>query len=131
MKSSDLNKGRTYFYIVILFSLAVLAYSLWILYDSYTAYLEGRTGNFYMGLVIGAIGIGLAISSLTTLRKRIIMIQTMEPRTVTVEFCNKCQYKKIRKFKKGDYVHKKTKKCPQCGTNLVISEIYVEAKKKS
>ena len=128
MKGSNLSKGRTYFYIVAFFSLGVLAYSLWILYDSYTSYLEGRIGNFYMGLVIAVIGIGLAISSLTTLRKRVGMLQAKETRTITTEFCQKCSYKKIRKFKTGDYVHKRVKKCSQCGGDLIISSIYVEGK---
>ncbi|KON28560.1 hypothetical protein AC481_01390 [miscellaneous Crenarchaeota group archaeon SMTZ-80] len=126
----DRERGRTYFYIVALFSMGILIYSFYILYNSLTSYQEGQTENLYIGIVVAIIGIGLAFSSLTTLRKRAIMMKEMDKKVLTVEFCDKCSFKKVRLFEKGDYVNKKIGKCTQCNSELSINAIYLEDKKE-
>ncbi|MCW3975652.1 MAG: hypothetical protein NWE86_05345 [Candidatus Bathyarchaeota archaeon] len=126
----DRERGRTYFYIVALFSMGILIYSFYILYNSLTSYQEGQTENLYIGIVVAIIGIGLAFSSLTTLRKRAIMLKEMEKKVLAVEFCDKCSFKKVRLFEKGDYVNKKIGKCTQCNSELSINAIYLEDKKE-
>ncbi len=108
--------------------MGVLLYSLYILYSSLSSYKEGHAENFYIGIVIGIMGIGLAISSLTTLRKRIFMLKAMGKQVVTVEFCDKCSFNKVRLFEKGDYINKKIGKCTQCDGDLFITAIYLEDK---
>lgn len=44
--------------------------------------------------------------------------------TVVIE-CNKCKAKELRKFKKGDFVHKVLRKC-SCGGKLKITKIFYE-----
>lgn len=110
--------------------MGILVYSFYILYNSLTSYQEGQTENLYIGIVVAIIGIGLAFSSLTTLRKRAIMMKEMDKKVLTVEFCDKCSFKKVRLFEKGDYVNKKIGKCTQCNSELLINAIYLEDKKE-
>lgn len=110
--------------------MGILIYSFYILYNSLTSYQEGQTENLYIGIVVAIIGIGLAFSSLTTLRKRAIMMKEMDKKVLTVEFCDKCSFKKVRLFEKGDYVNKKIGKCTQCNSELSINAIYLEDKKE-
>ncbi len=53
--------------------------------------------------------------------------EALEPKLVTVLRCPKCGYERRRSFTKGDYIGKTTgEKCPKCGTDMVIYEIYAE-----
>ncbi len=110
--------------------MGVLLYSIYILYNSLSSYGEGQTENLYIGMVVAIIGIGLAISSLTTLRKRTMLLKNLEKKVLTIEFCKKCSFKKVRLFEQGDYVNKKLGKCTQCDGDLYITEIYLEDKEK-
>ena len=98
--------GGTYLYLAVLFSLLVLAYSLWVLYSSIASYQEGQLENFYFGIVASFIGMALAASSLAATRKRIVAIRSMASRTLTTVLCKKCGFKMMRLFSVGDYVHK-------------------------
>ncbi|MDG6939001.1 MAG: hypothetical protein JRN39_01165 [Nitrososphaerota archaeon] len=48
----------------------------------------------------------------------------------TVEHCDACDINNKRAFQKGDYVIKKSGKCPKCGAEMVIMSIYAEALKR-
>lgn len=124
--------GGTYLYLAVLFSLLVLAYSLWVLYSTVASYQEGQIENFYFGVIASFIGMGLAISSLAATRKRIVVLRSMASRTLTTVLCEKCGFKMMRLFSVGDYVHKEIGKCQQCDGTMTIASIYAEeAKKKS
>jgi hypothetical protein len=124
------KKGGLYFYMAVLFSLGVLAYSLWLIFGSVTSYSESQTEQFYYSLILGLIGIALSISSLSTMRRRIQVIKSQSFKTFSIEFCEKCSFKKLREFKLGDYVHQKVGACPQCGGDLRITAIYAESPKE-
>ena len=79
--------GGTYLYLAVLFSLLVLAYSLWVLYSTVASYQEGQIENFYFGVIASFIGMGLAISSLAATRKRIVVLRSMASRTLTTVLC--------------------------------------------
>ena len=124
------KKSGFYFYLAIIFSIGVLAYSAWLIFNSVISYEQGQTGEFYYGLILGAIGVGLSVSSLSTMRRRMQTIKTKELKNFTVEYCEKCYFKKLREFKVGDYVYKKIGACPQCKEELLISQIYSEYPKE-
>lgn len=45
----------------------------------------------------------------------------------TVEQCNSCSAISKRKFAEGDYVFKKTNKCPSCNSGqMMVSKIFGE-----
>ena len=124
------KKGGLYFYMAIIFSVAVFAYSAFLIFDSITKYGAERPESFYYSLVLGLIGVGLSVSSLTTMRRRIQIIKTQNLKTFTVELCEKCGFKKVREFKVGDYVQKKIGACQQCSSDLFVSAIYSESPKQ-
>ena len=127
---TDQKKGGLYFYIAVFFSLGVLAYSAWLIISAVTSYGESQSDNFYYSLILGLMGVALSVSSLTSMRRRIQIIKAQSVKTLAVEFCEKCSFKKIREFKAGDYVQKKIGTCPQCSGDLLISSIYSEAPKE-
>ena len=118
--------NRSYVYIVVLFSMIVLAYSVWIIASSVQERMEGKSEGFYFGLIAGVIGIGLALSSLLRLRGKLILISREEGRILTVIECPTCNIKTIREFQRGDYVNKRLEKCPKCEGDKVITSIYME-----
>jgi hypothetical protein len=111
---------------MIAFSIIILIYSLWILYQSVAFYQRGQTESFLYGVVLGSFGMALALSFLTRIKRRINVLYAMSARIVTVTSCEKCGFKVVRAFSKGDYVHKPIGKCQQCGENMFISSIYAE-----
>lgn len=76
--------------------------------------------------------IGLAISAYLLLQtKRKPLRGTFEmPQVVTTILCQKCGFKNIRDFERGDYVFKETEPCPKCNDNMMIAAIYREVKEK-
>jgi len=120
--------GGLYLYMVMLFSMVVLGYSIWILYNAYASYEEGKLDNFYLALLMSSVGIVLALSSMTRMRKRIAMMYAPTWKTFTVVVCQKCGFKQVRNFLVGDYVHKSLEKCqqPQCDGTLAVTAIYSE-----
>jgi hypothetical protein len=121
------KRGGLYFHVALMFSVGVLVYSGWLIYDSILSYGEGQTEKFYYTLILGLIGVAVAVSSLTTMKRRIQIIKTQATKSFTVELCEKCGFKKIREFKVGDYVHKKIGACTQCGGELLVNSIYAES----
>jgi hypothetical protein len=69
----------------------------------------------------------LAIILILALLLKIVRQPTQPPkRILTTLRCEKCNFKSIREFKKGDYIPKKEGKCQSCEGDLYIEAIYVE-----
>jgi hypothetical protein len=49
---------------------------------------------------------------------------------VTTLICQKCGFKNVRNFERGDYILKDLGKCTKCEGTLMISAIYREVKEK-
>jgi hypothetical protein len=130
VNATERKRGGLYFYLAVIFSVVVFAYSAFLILDSITKYGAERPESFYYSLVLGLIGVGLAVSSLTTMRRRIQIIKTQNLKTFTVELCEKCGFKKVREFKVGDYVQKKIGACQQCSSDLLVNAIYSESPKQ-
>lgn len=122
--------GGIYFFVAMAFSLLVLAYSLWILYSSISYYQQGQMESFYFSLLASSVGMLLAFSSLMHMRRRIAFLYSMTTRVLTTVVCEKCNFKLLRPFSSGDYVHKEAGKCQQCDGETVITSIYAEETKK-
>ncbi len=123
--------GTTYLYVVIIFSLVILVYSIWILFTTIQTWETGNPESTYFGLFAGGLGIILALSSLMRIRKRVALIEKSKLKVSTVIKCRKCDFKIIRDFAVGDFVHKELEACKQCGEKLVITSIYMEKPKRS
>lgn len=120
-----------YLYIVTLFSVVILGYSVWILYSAYSSYQEGKLENFYTGLLLSSVGIVLAMSSLMQMKRRIALASSLPTKVLSVVLCGKCGFKIVRAFGVGDFVHKEAGKCQQCDGVMSVTSIYAEETKKS
>ncbi len=89
---------------------------------------EGDYTSALSWLLIGFIGLSLATYMLYQTRRRIRI--SIKPQSVmTTLICEKCGFKNLREFKRGDYVFKETdEKCPKCNENMYIAAIYREVK---
>lgn len=124
------SPAKTYLYMVILFSVLVFAYSLYVLYSAIGYYQHGDTMNFYYGLFASGVGMVLAVSSLMHMRRRLIAIQKSLIRVLTTVMCEKCGFKIVRNFGVGDYVNRDVGKCQQCDGNMFISAVFAEEPSK-
>jgi len=122
--------SRAYLYLLIAFSIVVLGYSIWMLYGGLLSMKEGNMENFYFTALVSVIGIMLALSSLTQIRRRVSILPRIGAKVLTVALCGKCDFKLIRNFSLGDYVFKEAGKCQQCSESMYISQIYQEEPKK-
>ena len=91
---------------------------------------DSNTASFYMS--IGMVTLALSTYMLYQTRRRMIRLISMEmqPLSSTLE-CNKCGFKNIREFKRGDFVFKETDEtCPKDKEKMFISAIFREVKDK-
>jgi len=112
--------------------LITLLLSLISIYQGINEYLVGRTdqGSFYMS--IGAVTLALSAYMLFQTRKRMLKLMGMEmqPLSTTLQ-CQKCGFKNVREFQRGDFVFKQTDQaCPKDNEKMMISAIYREVKEK-
>lgn len=107
------------------------AFSLLSLYLGFEAIASGRNEDANYYLLLGSTGfaaMGYMIfrSRVTTVRKPLV------PRVevVTTLECPECGFKKVRGFKRGDYVFKEDEPCTQCEGRTIITRINRREKKK-
>lgn len=86
-------------------------------------------GNYF--IIIGIIGI--AVSAYMLLRtKRGLPKKIQVPQRVSTTIqCEKCGFKKIRNFERGDYIYKEAETCPKCNEKMMIASIYRELRKEN
>lgn len=112
--------------------LITLLLSLISIYQGITEYLVGdpSTGSFYLGM--GLVTLALSAYMLFQTRRRILKIvgKEMQPLSTTLQ-CQKCGFKNVREFQRGDFVFKETDQaCPKDEEKMLISAIYREIKEK-
>jgi len=107
------------------------AFSLLSLYLGFEAMASGRTEDANYYLLLGSTGfaaMGYMIfrSRVTTVRKptvpRVEVVTTLE--------CPGCGFKKVRAFRRGDYIFKEDEPCNHCEGKMVITRIHRREKKK-
>jgi len=110
--------------ITFVLSLASIYYGI----EAYTK--NDPSGSFY--LTMGITTLALSTYLLFQTRKRILKLgMGMEPLTTTLE-CQKCGFKNIREFQRGDYIFKQLEdQCPKCNEKAMsIGSIFREVKEK-
>jgi len=112
--------------------LITLLLSLISIYQGITEYLVGdpNIGSFYMSM--GMITLALSAYMLFQTRKRMLKLigMEMQPLSTTLQ-CQKCGFKNVREFQRGDFVFKQTEQaCPKDNEKMIISSIYREVKEK-
>lgn len=121
-------KANISFFSIIMVLITVVL-SVIALFIGFTTY-ESQDLSALPYMLIGFIG--LAISAYLLLQtKRKPLRGTFEmPQVVTTILCQKCGFKNIRDFERGDYFFKETEPCPKCNDNMMIAAIYREVKEK-
>jgi hypothetical protein len=119
-------------------TLAIIAvigiFSLWSIFMGLETMNTNEPGNFLYYMVIGLVGfaaIGYMLFSTRSARSKKIDVPQVD--VVSILECPSCNLKRVRDFKRGDYVNKDDEACTRCEGNMVITGIHkrAEPKKKS
>ena len=120
--------GRASFYylaiILVTLILSVSALSLGVVA------LENQDVNAGAYMLVGFIGLALSAYMLLQTQRKPSRAAFEMPRVITTILCQKCGFKNIRDFQRGDYVFKDTEPCPKCNEKTMIASIYREVKEK-
>lgn len=120
-----------YAYLLIAFGLVILAISMWAMIAALNYYQEGQFPQFFVYGVMASVGMVLAISSITQMRRRMVVFQSLAARVLSVVLCVNCGFKVVRIFSVGDYITKEVGQCQQCKGSMRVDSIYAEEPKKS
>jgi hypothetical protein len=128
---SEVNSSKTristilFVIILVALGLSLVAFSLAVI-----EYGSGDpTSGAYFAL-IGLMGAALLTYMLLQTRKRTFRLPIQAQRVATTILCQKCGFKNIRDFERGDYVFKETEECPKCNEKMMIASIYREVEEK-
>jgi len=120
--------GRTSFYylaiILVTLILSVIALSLGV------ATLESGDANAWSYMLVGFIGLALSAYMLLQTKRKPSRLAFAMPKVITTILCQKCGFKNIRDFQRGDYIFKEAEPCPKCNKKMTIASIYREVKEK-
>jgi len=113
--------------------LVALLLSVFLIYQGLAEYFSGGDPNTVSLYLMMGTGL-LAVSSYVVLqtRRRMLKLMSMEMQPLsTTLICQKCGFRNLRDFQRGDFVFKKTDEgCPKDNEKMVISAIYREVKDK-
>jgi len=111
--------------------LAMLVLSAAALYQAIFLYLGNQDISVVFNfLMLGVLGAGLSSYLLFQRRRRMLKLTLKIPRIATTILCQKCGFKTIRDFQRGDYVFKEAEACPKCKEKMLIASIYREVEEK-
>lgn len=107
-----------------------IAFSTVAIFQGFNAYMDGNTGTGHSFMAIGVSGLALSAYMLLQTRRRTFqMTIKMQPVNTTL-LCQKCGFKNLREFQRGDYIFKEAEECPKCKEKMQINSIYREAEEK-
>ncbi len=122
--------ARKFSSIVFLVILVVFVFSVVVLINAIYVYQSGEAEPWEIYVLIGVVGLALSSYMLLQTRRRLRRF-TLETQPVnTTEVCEKCGFKSVREFERGDFILKKAGKCPKCEGDKMISAIYREIPEK-
>jgi len=128
---SEVNSsGRRISTILFLIILVALGLSLTAFSLAVIEYGGGDPTQGSYFVLIGFMGIALLTYMLLQTRKRTFRLPIQAQRVATTILCQKCGFKNIRDFERGDYVFKDVDECPKCNEKMTIASIYREAEEK-
>jgi len=129
--SGQIAKKVSPFFIVIIMIFIALALSF--IYLGFQDFLVDNFENGSLNLTIGLIIIAISTYLLfQTQRRTLRPVLEIQPLNTTV-LCQKCGFKNVREFQRGDYIFKQMEEpCPKCNEKTVsISSIFREVKEKA
>ena len=124
------NKPPTFYaYLLIALGLGILVISMWAMSQALAYYEAGQFPQFFMYGIMASVGTVLAISSITKMRRRMVMLQSLAAKVLSIVICGNCGFKVVRSFGVGDYVMKDVGQCQQCKGAMRVDSIYAEEMK--
>jgi hypothetical protein len=127
--SNEIEKPRkriSYLFLaIILITLALSAVALYFAFDEF----ENNRDPTSL-LLIGGSGFILSAYMLFQTRRKTMRLEIKEHPVVTTISCQKCGFKNIRDFERGDYIFKETDPCPKCNEKMSVASIYREVDEK-
>jgi hypothetical protein len=113
-------------YVLIAFSLVILALSMFALVQAMNAYQAGQYTQFIFFGLWSLVGTVLAVSSITRMRQRMAFLQHVAAKVLSQVVCASCGFKVVRTFNAGDFVSKEVGQCQQCKGSMRVDLIYAE-----
>jgi hypothetical protein len=129
--SANAAKRISPFLLVIVMITLVLALAF--IYMGFTEFIRGGFDNGSLNLTLGVAILAISTYLLFQTKRRPIKLGLeIQPVNTTVQ-CQKCGFKNVREFQRGDYVFKQMDEpCPKCNEKtLSISAIFREVKEKT
>ena len=130
------KKTIPYLFLAIVFvTLALSAGALFLAFfeiDSSGNIIIKASTDPYM-LLFGGLGFALSAYMLLMLfqtRRRTMQLEIKEQPVITTILCQKCGFKNVRDFQRGDYIFKEVEPCPKCNEKTSVASIYREVEKK-
>jgi len=114
--------------VIILVTLVLSVSALFYAVDAYSRNQQNVIAGYLT--LIGFIGLALSAYMLLQTKRKPLQAALEMPRVITTILCQKCGFKNIRDFQRGDYVFKEMEVCPECKEKMMISSIYREVKEK-
>ncbi len=126
-KRPPTRRFSTIMFIIILVALGL---SIAAFYQAIFAFAnqEFTTGSYFA--LIGIMGLTFLTYMLIQTRRRTLKLPIQAQRVATTILCQKCGFKNIRDFQRGDYILKDTEECPKCNEKMIINSVYREAKEE-
>jgi len=81
-------------------------------------------------LLIGGSGFIVSAYMLLQTRRRTMRLEIKEHPVITTIVCQKCGFKNVRDFQRGDYIYKEAEPCPKCNEKTSVTSIYREVEEK-
>jgi len=122
----EAKRSGTYSYVMVIFSIIILAWAVWAMYNAFNFQQQGNTESFYFYAAASSVAIVLAVSSIMQMRRRILLLQSLAVKVLSVVLCANCGFKVVRGFADGDFVYKEVGKCQQCSGTMRVDSIYAE-----
>jgi hypothetical protein len=122
----EAKRSGTYSYVMVIFSVIILAWAVWAMYNAFNFQQQGNTESFYFYAAASSVAIVLAVSSIMQMRRRILLLQSLAVKVLSVVLCANCGFKVVRGFADGDFVYKEVGKCQQCSGTMRVDSIYAE-----
>ncbi len=118
-----------YAYLLIAFGLVILGISMWALIRALSYYDTGDYPQFFVYGIMASVGTVLALSSITQMRRRMVVLQHIAANVLSVVLCSSCGFKVVRTFSQGDFIPKEVGQCQQCKGAMRVDSIYAEEQK--
>ncbi len=125
---SPARRISSFFLVIILITLVLSVSALFMGVDAYSK--NPQNGNAMSFMLIGFIGLALSAYMLLQTQRKPSRVAFEMPRVITTILCQRCGFKNIRDFQRGDYIFKEAEPCPKCNDKMMIASIYREVKEK-